>query len=164
MAKQKQNSIEDLMQDCVSLNNQIAGLQLLLKQKKEKITDFMKASGERKLKTDGITCYVQERTKVNYDVKKMRNELPKEVYNRFIKRDAKIYDTDGFFKQLAASGIGTKFFKDCVDFKYVVDEQALTKAYDEGIVTLEDLEGYYDAETTKTVAFRFTQEQPSFKA
>ena len=66
MAKQKTATIDDLLQDCVSLNNQIAGLQLLLKQKKDKITEFMKASGETKLKSEGITCYVQERTKVNY--------------------------------------------------------------------------------------------------
>ena len=163
MAKQKTATIDDLLQDCVSLNNQIAGLQLLLKQKKDKITEFMKASGETKLKSEGITCYVQERTKVNYNTKKMRDELPKEMLKQFIKRDAKIYDTKLFLKQLAASGIPSSTFKDSVEFNYVVDENALSKAYEKGTITLEDLEGYYEAETTKTVAFRFTAEQPSFK-
>lgn len=93
----------------------------------------------------------------------MRDELPKEMLKQFIKRDAKIYDTKLFLKQLAASGIPSSTFKDSVDFNYVVDENALSKAYEKGTITLEDLEGYYDAETTKTVAFRFTAEQPSFK-
>lgn len=163
MAKQKQMSIDELLQDCVSLNNQIAGLQLLLKQKKDKITEFMKVSGDRQLKSDGVTCYVQERTKVTYNAKKMRDELPKELYKQFIRRDAKIYDPQQFFKDMSASGIPSATFKNSVDFNYIVDEQALSKAYDKGTVTLQDLEGYYDAETTKTVAFRFTQEQPSFK-
>ena len=163
MAKQKQVSIDDLLQDCVSLNNQIAGLQLLLKQKKDKITEFMKASGDRQLKSEGVTCYVQERTKITYNVKKMKDELPKELYKQFLRRDAKIYDPQQFIKDIGAAGIPASAFKHSVDFNYIVDEQALSKAYDKGNVTLQDLEGYYDAETTKTVAFRFTQEQPSFK-
>ena len=75
------------MDEIVSLQNQITGLQMLLDQKKSVMAKYFDKTGNRSVSNDDCTVFVQERTTINYDVEKIRNRLSKDKCEKFIESE-----------------------------------------------------------------------------
>ena len=64
-------NLNQLMDDIVHINNQLTGLNLLLKNKKHILSKYFVASGNCRLDGDEVTAYEQTRTTIEYDVPKI---------------------------------------------------------------------------------------------
>ena len=71
-------SLDKTMQDIVSLNNQIAGLKMLLQHKKDQMAKYFTVTGQKSIANEECTVYVQERTKIEYDVDAILKSLGKD--------------------------------------------------------------------------------------
>lgn len=147
-------NIDDTMDDIVSIQNQIDGLNLLLIQKKQTMAKFFEKSGKRSLSNADCTVYVQERTTIDYDIDKMLEVLPKELADQIVKKEYFVVDWKTlvqFFKKLGIKGDTIRPF---FHVHRELDKQVLSKLYEQGKITLQDLEGCYTAKVTKSVALR----------
>lgn len=159
MEKQKSanNKVEKALSEIVYLRNQIEGLQLLLNGKKEIVKQYFEKSGTSNIKTDEVTAFVQTRTKVKYDVDKIKQKLDKDLYHLFLTREYKLRYKE-FIKVCKLNGIDLKLFRNAIVKVESVDEEKLDQLYEQNEITIKDLEGCYDAQVSKTVSFRFYNE------
>lgn len=148
-------NLNQLMDDIVHINNQITGLNLLLKNKKAIIATYFKKSGNRRIDGDEVTAYEQSRTNIKYDVPAIMAKLPKDTYSQFIERNYSISDWEGFVALCKKHGISGKQLRPFVTIQYSVDQNKLNKLYDHGKVSLSDLDGCYEATVTKSIALKF---------
>ena len=147
-------SLDKTMQDIVSLNNQIAGLKMLLQHKKDQMAKYFTATGQKSIANDECTVYVQERTKIEYDVDAILESLGKDDAKRFVDWTYTIPDFKRFALFLKSKGITPRDVRPFLSVTKEVNQDKLTKLYEKGEITLEDLDGCYTASVTKSVALR----------
>lgn len=147
-------SLDKTMQDIVSLNNQIAGLKMLLQHKKDQMAKYFSVTGNKSVANDECTVFVQERTKIEYDVDAILKSLGKEEAKRFVDWNYSVPDFKRFALFLKSKGIDPKDVRPFLFVTKEVNQEKLTKLYEQGEITLEDLEGCYTASVTKSVALR----------
>lgn len=147
-------SLDKTMQDIVSLNNQIAGLKMLLQHKKDQMAKYFTVTGQKSIANEECTVFVQERTKIEYDVDAILKSLGKEEAKRFVDWHYTIPDFKRFALFLKSKGIEPKDVRPFLFVTKEVNQDKLTKLYEQGDITLEDLEGCYTASVTKSVALR----------
>ena len=150
-------SLDKTMQDIVSLNNQIAGLKMLLQHKKDQMAKYFTVTGQKSVANDECTVYVQERTKIEYDVDAILDAIGKEEAKRFVDWSYSIPDFKRFALFLKSNGITPKDVRPFLSVTKEVNQDKLTKLYEQGEITLEDLEGCYTASVTKSVALRMNK-------
>lgn len=150
----KKISIDKTMQDIVYIKNQIDGLTLLLNNKKSIMAKYFEKSGNRSIENDDCTVYVAERAKVNYDVDKIQESLPKELYSQFIVNTRTISDWNYFGKLMRSKGITMDQLRPCISVKKEVDQKALDKLYERGKVDIRDLDGCYEAVVNKSIVLK----------
>lgn len=150
----KKVSIDKTMQDIVYIKNQIDGLTMLLNNKKSIMAKYFEKSGNRSIENDDCTVYVAERAKVNYDVDKIQNSLPKELYSQFIVNTRTISDWNYFGKLMKSKGITMDQLRPCISVKKEVDQKALDKLYERGKVDIRDLDGCYEAVVNKSIVLK----------
>lgn len=147
-------SLDKTMQDIVSLNNQIAGLKMLLQHKKDQMAKYFTVTGQKSVANDECTVFVQERTKIEYNVDAILETLGKDEAKRFVEWSYSIPDFKQFALFLKSKGITAKDVRPFLSVKKEVNQNKLTKLYEKGEITLEDLDGCYTASVTKSVALR----------
>ena len=159
MEKQKSTNskVEKALSEIVYLRNQIEGLQLLLNGKKEVIKQYFEKSGTSNIKTNDVTAFVQTRTKVDYDINKIKQKLEKDLYKLFIKCQYTLRYKE-FIKVCRLNNIDAKLFRNAIIKTESVDEAKLEQLYEQNEISIKDLEGCYDAKVSKTVSFRFYDE------
>lgn len=150
----KKISIDKTMQDIVYIKNQIDGLTLLLNNKKSIMAKYFEKSGNRSIENDDCTVYVAERAKVNYDVDKIQESLPKELYSQFIVNTRTISDWNYFGKLMRSKGITMDQLRPCISVKKEVNQKALDKLYERGKVDIRDLDGCYEAVVNKSIVLK----------
>lgn len=147
-------SIDKTMEDIVSIQNQINGLTMLLNNKKSIMAKYFEKSGNRQVANDECTCYVQERTKIEYDVDAILENVDEELVKKFIDKEYKIIDHVGLFKFLKSKGIQPKELRHFLFVDKKVNEKKLNDLYEKEQISLSDLEGCYNAHVVKTVVIR----------
>lgn len=147
-------SLDKTMQDIVSLNNQIAGLKMLLQHKKDQMAKYFTVTGQKSVANDECTVFVQERTKIEYDVDAILETLGKDEAKRFVEWSYSIPDFKRFALFLKSKGLTAKDVRPFLSVKKEVNQDKLTKLYEKGEITLDDLDGCYTASVTKSVALR----------
>lgn len=148
-------NLQDLMDDIVHINNQLQGLNLLLKNKKQMLSKYFQQSGNRRVDGDEVTAYEQTRTKIEYDIPAILNKLPKSITSLFIHKKYLISDWDGFVSLCKSHGIKPSELRSYITVQQEVDQAKLNLLYDKGKVSLKDLEGCYEATVTKSIALKF---------
>lgn len=152
--KMKQEKVNKILDDIVHLNNQITGLEMLIKGKKEKVKEYFASTGKEQIKHPDVTAFVTTRTKVDYDISSIKKTLDKAIYRKFIKRTYRLNIKK--FKQICSMmNIDYRKFAKAIVISEQIDEEALDKLYENGEITLKDLSGCYDAQVSKSVSFRF---------
>ena len=149
----KKVSIDKLMQDVFYLNNQIKGLQFLMEQKKKLFQKYFQISGHKSVSNDDVSIYTQERTKIDYDIKKLKKERP-DIAKKILVRKIEVTDSNALLALLKKYGVDKQGAKSCLKVYADVDEAKLTKLYENGTITVDDLKGYYKAETKLSIGVR----------
>lgn len=147
-------SIDKTMQDIVHINNQLAGLQMLLDQKKATMAKYFDKTGERSVSTDDCTVYVQDRTNIDYDVEALLEVLDESVTSQFIDRTRSVKDWSAFVAMCKRHGITPKELRPYISVSRSVNQEKLSKLYEKGVVSLSDLKGCYTATVKKSVVLR----------
>lgn len=150
----KKISLDELMNDVLYLSNQIKGLNLLMEQKKLLCKEYFQKSGQRSISNDQLTIYTQERTKVNYDMDSIMEKLPKDNWKRFIEYEVEITDKKALLRLLKEYNVPKQVYNKCLLIYKKVNEEKLSKLYDSGEVSVEDLEGCYTADTKLSIALK----------
>lgn len=146
-------SIDKTMDEVVSITNQIAGLKMLLDNKKKTLARYFEKSGERTISNEDCTIYVQERTIIKYDVDKVQEKLGEKSAS-FIDKEYVVSDWKEFTKLCKAHGITPAMLRPFIRAHKEVNEKKLTKLYERGVVSLTDLGGCYEATVNRSVALR----------
>ena len=149
----KKVSIDQIMDDIVSVQNQIDGLNMLLVQKKQTMAKYFEQSGKTSLSNEDCTVYVQERTTVDYDIDAIQEKLPKEVYSQFIEKEY-VADWDNLVRFMKAKGIKGSEIRNYFFVNKKIDKEKLSSMYERGKLSVHELEGCYTAKVTKSVALK----------
>lgn len=150
----KKVDIDQVMDDCVSIQNQIDGLNLLLIQKKQTLAQYFEHSGKKQLSNDDCVVFISERTNVEYDIDKLLEKLDKELTDQFISKEFTISDWSRFVAFMKSKNISGKELKPYILTKRSIDKTKLSKLYDQKKLTIQDIEGCYEAKVTKSVVLR----------
>ena len=148
-------NVNDLMDEIVSINNQKKGLDLLLQSKKSILAKFFQKSGKKSISNSDVTCYQREQTDITYDIDMIQTTLPKSLYSQFLVKSYEIPDWNRFTQFCKKHGISGNELKGLISVKTSVDQQKLNLLYDKGKVSLEDLEGCYDATIKRSIVLKF---------
>lgn len=146
--------LDKIMDDCVSIQNQLDGLSLLLMQKKQTLAKYFDQSGKRQLSNDDCTISVQERTTVDYDIEALSEKLPKNILPLVVEKHFEINDWDAFTKFLKRKGILGQEVRPYISITKNVNKDNLSKLYDQKKLSIKDIQGCYTAKVTKSVVLR----------
>ena len=143
-------NIDKVMDDCVSIKNQIDGLNLLLVQRKQTLAKYFESSGKKQLSNDDCVISVAEKAKIEYDVDALQEKLPQQI----IEKHYEINDWPRFVKFMKSKGITGSELRPFVTIQKQIDEKAISRLYDAHKLTLTDMDGCYTAKVTKSVVLR----------
>lgn len=127
-----------------------------LEEKRSKLKQFIGKYVEKhgNQKVDGINCYLQTRTKITYDVDKIKKRFGKQ--SREFVSDHLVFDFVSFINICKANGIDKSLFinsKSC-ERKQEVDDKALSRLLDNGNLSIQDLQGCYTTEESNSLVIR----------
>lgn len=163
MNKVSKVNIQNVIEDIVHVTNQIAGLNMILNDRKNIMARYFEKTGNRQRENDDCLVYVQERTNVEYDVNMLKEVLPKEVYKDIVDMSATINDWRRFVKLLNRMNLSKDQMRDIrslVNVEKKVNQQKLSKYYETGEVSINSLKGCYNASVKKSVAVRMKSSSP----
>ena len=143
-------NINKTMDEIVSLQNQITGLQMLLDQKKSVMAKYFDKTGNRSVSNDDCTVFVQERTTINYDVEKIRSRLSKDKSERYIDSE----NWPAFVKLMKKYKVPSLELFQSMKTRRVVDQKKLSRMYENGEINLKELDGCFDAKVKKSVVLK----------
>lgn len=147
-------SVDKTLQDIIGISNQLAGLQMLLDQKKATMAKYFEKSGEKSIANDECSIYIQERTTIDYDIEAILELLKPAVTDQFIERTRSVNDWFSFVAMCKRHGISPQELRPYISVKKEVNQEKLAKLYEKGVVSLSDLKGCYTATVKKSVALR----------
>ena len=150
----KKVSLDQLMNDVLYLTNQIKGLNMLLDQKKSLCKEYFQKSGKRSISNEQLTIYTQEKTKVDYDIEEIEGKIDKDLCKKFIDKKVEILNQKALMSLLKTHGVNKREMGKCLFVVKKVNEDKLRKLFDSGEITIEDLDGCYEANTSLSVALK----------
>ena len=146
--------IDHVMDECVSIQNQINGLNLLLVNKKQTLAKYFESTGKRQISNDDCVISVQERTTVDYDIDALSEKLPDEILSKIIEKRYEIVDWDKFVKFLKSYGIKSSAIRPHISVTKTINKENLSALYERKKLSIKDIEGCYTAKITKSVVLR----------
>lgn len=156
-------NISQVMEEIASITNQISGLNMLLSDRKNIMQKYFEESGNRQRETEDCTVYVQDRTTVKYDIEKLSKVLPLDVYKAVVESSASITDLREFTKLLRSFGLDKEQMQEVrklLEVEKKVNQDELSKLYDEGKLTVDSLSGCYEAAVKKSIVVRMKSSKP----
>lgn len=163
MKKVSKVNIQKIIDDIVHVTNQIAGLNMILNDRKNIMARYFEKTGNRQRENDDCLVYVQERTNIEYNTEMLAEVLPTEAYKDVVEVSASIEDWKAFIKYLRKCGMTKdqiKEMKHLLKIEKKVNQKKLSKYYENGTVNINDLKGCYNASVKKSVAVRMKSSSP----
>lgn len=94
-----------------------------------------------------FTCSIIEPKKILYDAKKINDVIDsKELKNKVIDKKYHVNNMEGLIELLKEHGVKPKEFKKFIDVEMSVNEKELNQLYSLGFISLDDIEGCYEAD------------------
>lgn len=159
MSDKRKVAVDEVMDDIVSLTNQIAGLQMLLDSRKQLMAKYFEKSGNTSISSDECTVYVAERTKIDYDIEAILHTLPKSKTDLFISRTYTVKDWDRFVDLCKRYGIPASIIKPYISVEKQIEQDKLKQLYEKGIITIGNLKGCYNATVSRSINLRMKNVQ-----
>lgn len=146
--------VSKLMDEVVSINNQLTGLKMLLDNKKKVLAKYFEKSGTNQLQNDEATVFVQERTQIEYDMEALQDIIDADLLSQFVDKKYTIPSWSTFVSFCKAHDIKPKQLKPYISVEKQVNQAKLSKLYELGKISVEDLEGCYSATSKKSIVLR----------
>ncbi len=156
-------NIQKVIEDIAHVSNQISGLQMILNDRKNIMARYFEKTGNRQRENDDCLVYVQERTNIEYNTEMLAEVLPTEVYKDVVEVSASIENWKKFVRYLRDCGLTRdqiKELKHLAKIEKKVNQQKLSKYYENGTVNIDSLKGCYTASVKKSVAVRMKNTSP----
>lgn len=155
-------NIQKVLDDITYVSNQIAGLNMILNDRKNIMAKYFEKTGNRQRENDNCLVYVQERTNIEYDMAKLYKILPLDIYADVVEVSANIADLREFTKLLRSFGLDREQMievRKLLEVEKKVNQQKLSKYYENGTVNIDSLKDCYTASVKKSVAVRLKNTQ-----
>jgi len=129
-----------------------------LQSKQAKVKDwigkYVQKHGNQKY--EGINCFMQYRTKVEYDIEAIKKRFGKQAA-KFVD-DHLVFDTSSFLRICKENGIDRKLFlsEGAYERKQEVDEKKLTALVERGDVSLNDVKDCCTVEESSGLVIRLS--------
>ena len=119
---------------------------------KEWIGQYVQKHGNQKY--EGISCFMQYRTKVSYDIDAIRKRFGKQA--ALFVDDHLLFESSSFLRICKENGIDKNLFlkKSICERKQEVNEKKLTELVDHGDILLEQLKDCCTVEESSNLAIR----------
>lgn len=147
-------NIDKLMDDCVSIQNQLNGLELLLTEKKQTLARYFEMSGKKQLSNDDCVISVAERANIEYDIEKLEQKLDPSITAKFISKEYKILHWKDFVDFMKYKGISGKELRKYFLVDKKIDSKKLTELYEKKVITINDISDCYTAKVSKSIVLR----------
>ena len=155
----KMQKIDKILEDVEYLNNQINGLNVLLEEKKDLIKKYLDANNVRNVTNENVTAYYTERTKVEYDIPKAKDILDPKLKKAVIKNTYTLNNFDEFKEVCKKYNVPAKEVKNMFNVETYIDQEALSRLYDEGKINIDTISEFTNTKTTKSLGLRFNNEK-----
>lgn len=118
------------------------------------IKHFDKLLDQTSIETDKNIASMVKKLYVEYDAEKLEERLDKKLVKDIIKKMINITDYEDFVVLLKQHGIKPAEFKRFIEVKRIVDKARIKQLFNEGTLTLKDLNGCYTANVTKSIIIK----------
>lgn len=98
-----------------------------------------------------LVAMKRERANIEYNIAKLKERLPSHILQKALIKNYIITDIDRLKAMLKACGASAKEFKECIRVEEKANKKQLSQLYSMGDITLEDLQGCYEAEVIKYI-------------
>lgn len=116
--------------------------------------EYFQACGTKKMVFDNpeddslqggmVTVTRVQKTKINWDVKKLKSRLSKNIFGQVVQKSYEIMDMQGLIKYLRTCGVDPKIFRQYINVSSVVDESEIDRLSEVGEISKADIEGCYE--------------------
>ena len=151
-------SIESTLQEIAMLKKQISNLEAMLNNKKRFMAEYFDRTGKTSESNSDVTTFVQTKTTIEYDIAKLKEKVKPELFEIIVSKAYQVENWDEFTKLLKEHGIKGSQIKPYIRIEKSVDKKALSELYEKGEITIQELEGCYNAKVVKSIAIRLKNE------
>lgn len=152
-------NVKQVVEEIGTLKIRIVELEHILSEKKKVIGKYFDKSGKTTLSSGNTTVYVQTKTTIDYDIPALKKKLDKVLYDQIVDKKYIISDIKGLKEFINNSCTPFSFvdLKPFISVERSVNKEQLSRLYENGKLSLDDLDGCYNAKVTKTVAQRIKE-------
>lgn len=104
------------------------------------------------------TVYTSKKLEIVYDLEAMEQKLDKKLLSQFVDREYQVSDISAFKAVCKRLGVPYSAFKGVIEESKSVNTTKLDRLYDDGAISMLDLDGCYEAKEKTSVGFRIKED------
>lgn len=108
-------------------------------------------SASNSISSDNHSAVCRKTLIITYDIEKLERKLSKILRKEVINKEVVVVDYAGLTSLLREAGIKPKQFKDLIEVRKTVNNEAIKKLFDTEQLTLDDIDGCYNAQIRKSI-------------
>ena len=108
-------------------------------------------SASNSIATDSHSAVCRKTLIIAYDIEKLEQKLSKILRKEVINKEVVVVDYEGLTSLLREAGIKPKQFKDLIEVRKAVNNDAIKQLFDTNQLSLEDIDGCYNAQIRKSI-------------
>lgn len=157
------NKVHNLILSTLELEEEAGRILLQIDENKKKIQGYFDENGLKQVEVPvvdsengsvKVICTKSERVTMKYDVDKLKGRVDDDIFIEVTNRSYIIKDINKMIQLLKDAGVRARAFKELIETKITVDNQAVKRLYDAGEITMKQLKGTYTATISKTIKIK----------